>query len=226
MSGGMAMPGGWTMSMTWMRMPGQSWAAAGVMFVAMWVAMMISMMLPSALPMLLLYRRVLRFRGDGGLGLAIWSLGAGYFAVWLGFGAAAYVVGIVVAQGAMRFETVSRAVPAASGIALVVAGIYQLTPWKTACLRHCRNPTQLMAGHLGRRGWRDALGLGLHHGAGCCWGLMLVQLVLGVMSIGAMALVAAVIAAEKLLAGGVGIARTAGVAAIVAGAGVALRALF
>jgi predicted metal-binding membrane protein len=129
----------------------------------------------------------------------------------------------------MRFETVSRAVPAASGIALVVAGIYQLTPWKTACLRHCRNPTQLMAGHLGRRGWRDALGLGLHHGAfcaGCCWGLMLVQLVLGVMSIGAMALVAAVIAAEKLLAGGVGIARTAGVAAIVAGAGVALRALF
>jgi predicted metal-binding membrane protein len=90
MSGGMAMPGGWTMSMTWMRMPGQSWAAAGVMFVAMWVAMMISMMLPSALPMLLLYRRVLRFRGDGGLGLAIWSLGAGYFAVWLGFGAAAY----------------------------------------------------------------------------------------------------------------------------------------
>jgi predicted metal-binding membrane protein len=229
MSGGMAMPGGWTMSMMWMRMPGQGWGGAGVMFVAMWVAMMIAMMLPSALPMLLLYRRVLGFRGDASLGLATWSLGAGYFAVWLAFGAVAYVVGAVVAQGAIRFETVSRAVPAASGVALVVAGIYQLTPWKTACLRHCRNPTQLMSGHLGRRGWRDALSLGLHHGtfcAGCCCGLMLVQLVLGVMSIGTMVLVAAVIAAEKTLASGVGIARTVGGAAVLAGAGMVLRALF
>jgi predicted metal-binding membrane protein len=156
--------------------------------------MMIAMMLPSALPMLLLYRWVLRFRDEASLGRATWSLGAGYFTVWLAFGAAAYLVGAVVAQGAMRFETVSRAVPAASGIALVVAGIYQSTPWKTACLRHCRNPTQLVSGHLGRRAWRDALSLGLHHGAfcaGCCWGLMRVQLVLGVMSIGAMVLVAA-----------------------------------
>jgi predicted metal-binding membrane protein len=163
------------------------------------------------------------------LSLATWSLGAGYFAVWLAFGAAAYVVGTIVAQGAMRFETVSRAVPAASGIALVVAGIYQLTPWKSACWRHCRNPAQLMSGYFGPRGWRDALSLGLHHGAfcaGCCWGLMLVQLVVGVMSIGAMVLVAAVIAAEKMLASGVGIARTVGGAAVLAGAGMVLRALF
>lgn len=228
MAGGMAMPGGWTMSMMWMRMPGQSWPAAGAAFVAMWVAMMSAMMLPSALPMLLLYRRVLNFRGAARVALATWAVGAGYFAVWTGFGVGAYALGIVVNQAAMRAEAFSRAIPIVSAAALVTAGVYQLTPWKTACLRHCRDPMYLMAEHLGRRGWRDAFSLGLHHGAfcaGCCWGLMLVQLELGVMSVGAMVLVATVIAAEKLLPTGVLVARAVGVVAIVAGGCIGVRAV-
>jgi predicted metal-binding membrane protein len=225
MADGMAMPGGWTMSMMWMRMPGQSWLAAAAVFVVMWVAMMVAMMLPSSLPMMLLYRRVIAFRGDRGLAAATWSLGAGYFAVWLAFGIAAYGAGVAVAAVAMRFESVSRAVPIASAAVLLTAGCYQLTRWKSACLRHCRDPLHLVARHLDRGDWRGALGLGLHHGAfcaGCCWGLMLVQLVLGVMNVAAMVLVAVVIAAEKLLGRGEWIARAAGVAAILAGVGMAL----
>ena len=224
----MSMPGGWTMSMMWMRMPGQTWAAASTMFVAMWVAMMIAMMLPSALPMLLLYRRVIRFRGEARVALATWSVGAGYFAIWMGFGLGAYAIGVALTQAAMRSTTFSRAMPIVSAAALITAGAYQLTSWKTACLEHCRDPFHLMARHLGRPGWRGALGLGLHHGAfcaACCWGLMVVQLVLGVMNLGAMVLVAGVIAAEKLLDSGVLIARATGVIAIVAGASMALRAL-
>src|SRR5438876_856246 len=68
MAATMPMPGGWRMSMMWMRMPGQSWTAAAALFVAMWAAMMVAMMLPSTLPMLLLYRRVLSFRGEPHLG--------------------------------------------------------------------------------------------------------------------------------------------------------------
>jgi predicted metal-binding membrane protein len=228
MSGGMSMPGGWTMSMMWMRMPGQSWAAAAAVFVAMWTAMMIAMMLPSALPMMLLYRRVLAFRAEEGIALATLCVGAGYFAVWLAFGAVAYAAGVAVCAVAMRAEAVSRAVPVASAAALVVAGMYQLTPWKSACLRHCRNPVQLMTHHLGRAEWRDSFGLGLHHGAfcaGCCWGLMLVQLALGVMDVAAMVVVAAVIAAEKLLPQGERIARFSGLAAIAAGSALALDSL-
>jgi predicted metal-binding membrane protein len=189
------------------------------MFIAMWAAMMVAMMLPSSLPILLVYRRTLAFRGEPGLAFALWSLGAAYFAVWTAFGVVAYLGGLGIAAAAMRSEAVARSVPLATGLALVVAGAYQLTPWKSACLRHCRDPLRLIAAHLGG-GRRGAVALGLHHGAfcaGCCSGLMVVQLSLGIMSVAAMIAVAAVIAAEKLLPQGLAIARGAGVAAIAAG---------
>lgn len=225
MTGGMAMPGGWTMSMTWMPMGG--WLASGVMFAAMWVAMMVAMMLPSTLPMLLLYRRAQRFRREAHLGLLCWLVGSGYFLVWLLFGMVAFAAGAMIARAAMQSGTFSRAIPLASGVALVVAGIYQLTPWKSACLRHCRDPLLLLAGHV-QGGWRGALRLGLHHGAfcaACCWALMLIQLVLGVMSLVVMAVVAVVIALEKLLPRGLLVARLTGAAAIATGLFVAARAL-
>lgn len=227
MSGGMSMPGDWTMSMMWMRMPGQSWLSAGAVFAIMWLLMMIAMMLPSALPTLLVYRKTLRFRAEPHLALATWCLTAGYFGVWLLFGVISYMAGVGIARAAMGSETLSRAIPPACGGALIVAGAYQLTPWKSACLRHCRDPLHLIARHLGR-GWRGGLGLGVHHGAfcaGCCWGLMLIQLALGIMNLSAMVAVAAVISAEKLLPQGGRIARAAGVFAIGAGAAMAARAL-
>lgn len=224
MAGGMAMPGGWEMSMAWMPMAG-GWAGAAAMFLAMWLAMMVAMMLPSMLPMLLLYRRVLAFRGGHGLAARTWLAGTGYFAVWLGFGALAYAFGLALSQAAMRSDAMSRAVPVLAALALAAAGIWQLTPWKAACLRHCRDPIQDIARHL-QHGRRGALALGLGHGAwcaACCWGLMLLQLTVGVMNLAAMAAVAAWIALEKLSPRGTLFARVGGVLALVAAGWVGWR---
>ncbi len=211
------MPGNWTMSMMWMPMGGELSAAA--IFTVMWLAMMVAMMLPSTLPMLLLYRRAAVFRGEEHLGQAMFVLGGGYFFVWTLFGVVAYLIGVIITRGAMHSDTFSRALPFAGGLALCTAGIYQLTPWKSACLKHCRDPLTLVAHHLhgGRFG---ALRIGIHHGAfcsACCWALMLIQLVLGVMNLTVMVAVAVTIALEKLLPRGVWLARATGLAAIAAG---------
>ncbi len=225
MVGGMAMPGGWTMSMAWMVMG--AWFTSAAMFAGMWLAMMIAMMLPSTLPMVLLFRRAARFRGETRLARQTWIMACGYFAVWTAFGVVAYLVGIGIAQLAMRSEAFSRGIPVASGMALVVAGAYQLTAWKAACLKHCRDPLSLVAAHLHHGGF-GALRLGMHHGAfcaACCWALMLIQLALGVMNILVMLAVALVIALEKLLPKGMLVARASGVLAIGAGLALVARAL-
>jgi len=224
MSGGMPMPGNWTMNMMWMVMPGQTWLGAALSFVGMWLAMMVAMMLPSSLPMLLLYRRAAAFRGETHLGLKTFVLGAGYFFVWLLFGVIAYVAGEAVTRAAMASVTVCRVIPLAAGGALVLAGVFQLTPWKSACLRHCRDPLSLVAHHL-HGGWRGTLGLGIHHGAfcaACCWALMLIQLVLGVMNLAVMVIVGVVIALEKLIPRGELVARAAGTASILGGVALAV----
>ena len=229
MSMTMPMPGGWSMSMMWMEVatgsPGQF-----LIFSVMWVAMMVAMMLPSTLPMLLLYRRVARFRGDSYLSLRVWLVGAGYFAAWAGFGAVVCLVGALLSRMAMASTHMSQAIPVVGGLALIAAGTYQLTPWKSACLRHCQDPLALLSHHLGDD-VQSAFKLGLHHGAyctGCCWGLMIIQLVLGVMNIYAMVAIALVIALEKLLPSGGRLARWTGIAAILTGtvlAGVSIREL-
>ena len=220
MSDGMAMPGGWTMSMMWMPMAGQSWAGAAAMFLGMWLAMMVAMMLPSALPMLVIYRRVLAFRGEGRRAeAATVRMACGYFFVWLMVGAMAYAIGVAAAWATMRWAGLSRAVPAASGAALLLCGLFQFTPWKRACLRHCRDPLSFAADHLSG-GRNDGWKLGLHHGAfcvACCWALMAIQLVLGVMNLAVMALVATVIALEKLIPRADLVVRLTGAAAMAAG---------
>src|SRR5271170_6341288 len=109
MAGGMKMPGGWVMSMMWMPMAGQSNLATAGMFIAMWTAMMIAMMLPSALPMILLYRRVLRFRGESLAGLRSAVMIAGYFLVWTAFGSVTFFLGTAVARAEMASDALSRA---------------------------------------------------------------------------------------------------------------------
>lgn len=231
MRGGMPMAGGWTMSMMWMSMPNEAWIQAAVVFLAMWLAMMVAMMLPSTLPMLLLYRRTLLSRHTRHPDGLMWTAAAGYFLVWSIFGAAVYVLGMALARSTMLSPAISRAVPLLSGGALMLAGMYQLTAWKFACLQHCRNPIFALA-HYQRasspREWERAFRLGFHHGAfctGCCWALMLIQLTLGVMNITAMVAVAAIIAFEKLFPRGASVARVVGVGALTAGFIVALRAL-
>ncbi len=227
MSGGMPMPGGWVMPMMWMVMPGESPWGAARMFLLMWQAMMIAMMLPSTWPMLALYRRTARHSGLRPAGLATALAGTGYFAIWLAFGAAAFAVGLGISHLAMQSDRLSHWIPAAAGVALIAAGIYQLTPLKQACLQHCRDPL-LYLGHAWRPGFAGALRVGVHHGAycaACCWALMVIQIVLGAMSLGVMIAVAGVIAGEKMWKRGPLLARATGVAAIAAGAFFVFRAL-
>jgi predicted metal-binding membrane protein len=229
MSMAMPMPGGWSMSMMWMAVASGS-PRQFLLFIAMWVAMMVAMMLPSTLPMLLLYRRVARFRDDSHLSFRTSLVAAGYFAAWGGFGATVCLIGALVSRMAMASTHVSQSIPIAGGMALIVAGVYQLTPWKGACLRHCQDPVSLLSHHL-RPDVPNAFTLGLHHGAycaGCCWGLMVIQLVLGVMNIYVMVVIALIIALEKLLPSGRRLAHWTGIAAILIGtvlAGLSLREL-
>jgi predicted metal-binding membrane protein len=219
MGGGMRMPGGWTMPMMWMVMPGESVWKTAWMFLLMWQAMMLAMMLPSTWPMLELYRRVAIFRELAHASLGTLTVAAGYFGVWLGFGVVAFGAGFGISTWAMHSEKISRLVPLSAGLALVLAGIYQLSPLKQACLKHCREPV-LYLSHEWRPGLRGAFRLGLHHGAfcaACCWALMLIQMILGVMNLAVMIVIAAIIGTEKLWNRGPVLSRAVGVCTIVAG---------
>src|ERR1700735_4604993 len=100
--GGMAMPGGWTLSMAWMRMPGQTWTGAAASFLGMWVVMMVAMMLPSLVPMLWRYRQAVGRTGETRLGRLTVLVGVGYFFVWTVFGMAAFPLGVALAAGEMQ----------------------------------------------------------------------------------------------------------------------------
>jgi predicted metal-binding membrane protein len=218
MSGGMPMPGGWTMSMAWMRMPGQSWLRAAITFMAMWVLMMVAMMLPSLVPMLASYRRAIRDADEAPLGTLTALAGAGYFAVWTAFGAAAYPLGLGVAAATMRWPSVARSVPLVTGALLVLAGLVQLSGWKAGQLTHCRNAPgcERMPLPDARSAWRYGLRLGAHCSL-CCSGLMAVLLVIGVMDVGAMTVVAAAITAERHAARPERVARAVGGVVVISG---------
>ena len=219
MSGGMMMPGGWTMPMMWMVMPGQSLAGSVFAFLLMWQAMMIAMMLPSSWPTLELYSRVARHTGQRHPMFNTVLAGAGYFTIWGVFGAIPFAAGFEISHAAMVSPQLSRWIPVAAGVSLFLAGIWQLTPLKQSCLKHCREPL-LFLGHAYKPGLWGGFRAGLHHGAFCalcCWALMLMQIVLGVMNLAVMAGVAAIIATEKLWKRGPLLARLVGGVSIVAG---------
>jgi predicted metal-binding membrane protein len=223
--GGMPMPGGWTMSMAWMRMPGQTWTGAASSFLGMWVVMMVAMMLPSLVPMLRRYREAVGGEGEARLGRLTALVGAGYFLVWTLLGAAAFPVGAALAAVEMRQPALARAAPVAGGVVVLVAGALQLTAWKARQLACCREAPggRALAADAGTA-WRHGLRLGLHCGL-CCAGPMAVLLVLGVMELRAMALVGAAITAERLAPRGERVARALGLLAV--GVGIeGLRAAF
>lgn len=228
MSSTMPMPGGWSMSMAWMSMGVQSLPEHAAMFLIMWAVMMVAMMLPSVMPAVLLHQRLIETRvqrGEHASGSNLLLL-AGYFFVWVLFGAIAYAAGMSLSAAAMRSIRFSVLVPAATGVALAAAGVYQLTAWKQICLRHCRSPLDFFARHTIRRP-ADSWRFGIHHGtycAACCWGLMLIQLALGVMSVPLMALVASIILLEKQWRHGERLATVVGAVSVAAGAFLVLRA--
>jgi predicted metal-binding membrane protein len=217
MQGGMSMPGGWTMSMAWMRMPGQSRVAAATMFLGMWLAMMIAMMLPSAAP---------RFLGCRESGPAA-AVACGYFAVWIAVGVAIYPVGVAWASAVMAWPALSRAAPVLTGLMLVLAGALQFGRSKAAALSHCRDAAGCRPLEDGRPPGAGFV-LGIRQGLACvrcCAGLMLALLALGLMNLAAMTAVAAVISLEKLLPRPGLVVRVAGVASIAAGLVLVARSL-
>ena len=219
MAGGMVMPGGWTMPMMWMAMPGQPLAGSAIAFLLMWQAMMIAMMLPSSWPTLELYGRVARHTGQRHPMFNTILAGVGYFTVWGAFGAIAFAAGFEISRAAMTSPQLSRWIPASAGVSLVLAGVWQLTPLKQSCLNHCRDPLMFL-GHAYKPGIWGGFRIGLHHGAfcaACCWALMLMQIILGIMNLAVMAGVAAIIATEKLWKRGPILARLVGAASIIIG---------
>ena len=137
--GGMPMPGGWTMSMAWMRMPGQTWAGAAASSLGMWVVMMVAMMLPSLVPMLLRYREAVTSAAETRLGLLTALVGMGYFCLWTLFGMVALPLGFALAEAEMQYPALSRAVPTALGVIVLIAGACQFTAWKAHHLACCRD---------------------------------------------------------------------------------------
>src|SRR5882672_2001783 len=221
--GEMTMPGGWTMSTAWMRMPGQTWTGAAASFLGMWVVMMVAMMLPSLMPNLWRYRQAIGGTGETRLGRLTALVGVGYFSVWTVFGMAAFPLGIALATVEMQQPALARAVPIAVGAVVLIAGFLQFTAWKARHLAWCREAPgrgRTLPADAGTA-WRHGLLLGLHciH---CCVGLMAILLVIGVMDLRAMAVVAAAITVERLAPAGERVARATG--AVVVGAGLYLIA--
>jgi len=221
--GGMPMPGGWTMSMAWMRMPGQTWPGAAASFVGMWVVMMAAMMLPTLVPMLWRYREAVATAGETRLGLPTALVGVGYFCVWTVIGMAAYPLGVALAEIVMRLPALSRAVPVAVGIVVLIASAFQFTSWKAHHLTCCREAPgrdrSLPA--VAGTAWRHGVHLGLH----CSYssaGQTAILLVVGVMDLRVMAVVTAAIIIERLASSGERVARAIGT--VFAGAGLLLIA--
>lgn len=213
---GMPMPGGWTMSMTWMA--GPNWSDAAVSFLGMWIAMMVAMMTPSLVPMLWRYRQAVETTAGTRLGWLTILAGGGYFFVWTIFGMAIFPIGIILATAEMQVPVLSHAVPIIIGMIFLVAGGLQFTRWKArhlACCRVSPGCGQILPATTAIA-WRQGLRFGLNC-VQCCFGLMIILLVIGIMDLRAMAVVAVAITIERLFPAGERIARITGVVAIAMG---------
>ena len=216
--GGMPMPGGWTMSMAWMRMPGQTWPDAALSFLGMWIVMMVAMMLPSLVPMLWRYRQAVGSAGETRLGRLTTLVSAGYYFVWAVLGMIVFPLGVALATIEMQQPVVSRAVPIAIGVVVLIAGALQFTAWKAHHLSCCRvmpSCGTTLPADIGTA-WRHGLRLGLHC-IYCASGPTAILLVAGVMDLRVMAVVMAAITAEPLAPRGQLVAQGLGAVAIGAG---------
>ncbi|TDN63609.1 DUF2182 domain-containing protein [Paraburkholderia sp. BL10I2N1] len=221
--GEMPMPGGWTMSMAWMLMPGQTLPGAAASFLGMWVVMMVAMMLPSLVLMLWNYRLAVGRTGETRLGRLTAWVSVGYFFVWAAFGIAAFALGVALAALEMHSPVLARAVPVAAGVVVLSAGALQFTAWKShhlACCRQAPGRGRTLPADASTA-WRHGLRLGLHCSY-CSGGLTAILLVIGVMDLRAMAVVTAAITVERVAPAGERVARAIG--AVVVGAGLFLIA--
>jgi predicted metal-binding membrane protein len=224
MPGMPAMPGmqtGATVGMP--ALPGmESGGTPGVPWLAgMWAVMMVAMMLPSATPTILLFGNVTRRRqleGRPAVPVAVFTLG--YLAVWVFYAIVAAVAQWKLHRLALLSPSMAAASPVLAGGLLIAAGVYQLVPLKRACLSHCRSPLHFFSTEW-REGVGGALAMGMRHGTycvGCCWLLMALLFVAGVMNLVWVAVIAGFVLVEKLVPRGAWFGRLGGVALVVWGA--------
>ena len=186
------------------------------LFLAMWVSMMAAMMFPSVAPVAIMWSRTIVARSSGATRTwRITQFVGGYLAAWTAYGVLAFGVLLLAEQLVQTAPDVAKWV----GVGIfAVAGLYQLTPLKSACLRHCRSPMMALLHYGNFKGAARDFRVGMHHGlycVGCCWGLMIVLVAVGVMNIAAMAALAAVFLLEKLWSRGELLSRAVGVAFLV-----------
>jgi predicted metal-binding membrane protein len=206
-------------AVAWLVTVGRAGAMAGMTgtmglslptFVGMWTLMMAAMMLPSVAPVASMYQRSIRSQRT----LRLAGFTGGYLLAWAGVGVPAFLLTALVAglvdDHPAWATTIAVAVFAA-------CGVYQLTPLKTRCLKHCRSPLSLLLHYGSYRGRLRDVRAGAHHGAwclGCCWSLMALFVVVGVMNLAAMVVLASVVLAEKLWMHGEVLSRAVGIAAL------------
>lgn len=216
------------MSMAGMPMDPMPWSTFHIaLMFTMWWVMMIAMMVPSATPMVLLFTAIKRKQGVSvNPAVEAWVFLGGYLLIWASFS----LVAVLAQWGLERAGLLDMAMVSTSatlgGVILLISGLYQFTPVKTACLRYCQSPVLFLSRYW-RTGAAGALRMGLRHGGfclGCCWFLMVLLFVAGVMNLAWIAAIALYVACEKLLPLGQRLSRAAGVALIVSGAIVLARA--
>lgn len=196
-------------------MSGLTMGLGPALFLVAWLVMMVAMMFPTAAPMILMFARVRAGKQRRNQAVvSTWVFVAGYLTLWTAFGVPVYALAVVTERVVSQVGLSSLELARIGGVLIVLAGVYQLSPLKNACLAHCRSPL-----HFVLTQWRDgiagALEMGAKHGmycVGCCWLLFLILLPLGLMNVGLMVLITLLIFAEKSLP----ISRYARVAAAVA----------
>ncbi len=197
-----------------------------LLYLVMWTVMMIAMMFPAITPIVLLFSTVHEKRRVKNEGFVpTWVFVAGYLLVWAVFGVLAYFVDIMITRLAMNYPKLQPFGHFISGAVLIISGLYQLTPLKNICLTHCRSPLHFIM-HKWREGYSGSLIMGIDHGAyclGCCWGLMIVLFVVGIMNMSWMGILTLIIFVEKTGKHGVLISRFVGVSLIILGVVIIVR---
>jgi len=191
-----------------------------LLFLPLWVTMMVAMMFPAVAPVVSLFATISSKRRAASQPAApTWIFLIGYLFVWSLFGIGAYLLSLVVPAIGMMAAGLRLDNPVAAGIVLICAGLYQLSPLKQVCLRHCRSPLSVIL-----HGWHDGYGgafrMGFKHGAyclGCCWGLMLVLFAVGLMNLVWMVVLTVAIFVEKVFSQGPLISRLIALALVLFG---------
>lgn len=209
-----------------MAMTLASWTPAyALLMLLMWIVMMVAMMLPSAAPMLLLFTTITHARRSPGRRMIAPGLFAlGYIAIWSAFSLVAVTLQFAMEKAALLSPMMQTTSTVLAGAVLIAAGVYQWTPLKHACLRHCRSPLDFVLTHW-REGLRGAFTMGLRHGIyclGCCWALMSLLFVGGVMNLAWIAGLALLVLMEKLAPAGYWVGRVIGAGLVIWGSVVLL----